>query len=191
MGDSYGVPSFGLRVVGALAALFIFACGLIVLLLSLEALGAEQGTVLFVGKALTYTGFGAVVIGWKWPYALLRPAKRLLQPLKSASGPQSSSEASLLRSPIQRALFVGGCFALVPWVGMRLFREIWRSAGVDDYLRNVLVAPLAPWFESGWWWHTKLEWYDWPVLPALVALALAYLWPYTGARIVEWIRSGR
>jgi hypothetical protein len=96
-----------------------------------------------------------------------------------------------LRSPVQRGLFVVGCIGLVPWFLLRLVRELWRSAGVFDYLHNVFAQPIVPWFEPGWWWYAMLEWHDWPVVPALIALALSMAWPHTGARVVAWVRGNQ
>ena len=187
------------RFAGAVAAFVVFACVLVALLAVLDASGASDRTVLFIGKAFTYSGFGALVIGWKWPQAVLGPFKRLVAAIFRSSsakdnlkgaGPSAPSVLDTrLHSQAQRALFSLGCIGLLPWLFMRLVRELWRSAGIHDYLRSVFIQPLSPWFESGWWWHTKLEWYDWPVLPSLAAMVLAFAWPYTAARVVAWIRG--
>ena len=89
------------------------------------------------------------------------------------------------------AQFTLACLGMVPWLFMRLARELWRSSGAADYVHSVFVEPISPWFESGWWWYTKLEWYDWPVLPSLVGLCLAFAWSYTGERLMAWIRGAK
>ncbi|MDB5860523.1 MAG: hypothetical protein JWQ76_4212 [Ramlibacter sp.] len=188
------------RLTGAVVAFVGFACALAALLAVLDAQGASKSTVVYVGKLFTYSGFGIVFIGWRWPGAVLRPFNRLIPRsvrfnssqthLGAARAlPSGGVEGQLLRSPLQRGLIVLGCISLVPWIFMRAVREIGRSSDISDYLRSVLVAPLSPWFESGWWWYTKLEWYDWPVLPALVAFVLAFAWPYTGAHVIAWVRG--
>lgn len=92
-----------------------------------------------------------------------------------------------LSTPIQRGLFLVGCLGLIPWVAMRLIRELWLSAGLADYARNVFTQPVAPWFESAWWWYSRLEWYDWPTRPSLCLIGLALAWPRTGALLVNWV----
>jgi hypothetical protein len=193
-------PTRNLRFIGAVVAFIIFACLLAAVLVALDAGGASQATVLFVGKALTYSVFGVILVGWKWPQAILGPFKRLFVSLASAGDisagstqnevwPHQRGLRKHLRSPLQRALFSAACLGLVPWMVMRLIRELWRSSGTSDYLRSVFVEPLSPWFESGWWWYTKLAWYDWPVLPSLAGVCLAFAWPHTGARLVAWVRG--
>jgi len=95
----------------------------------------------------------------------------------------------LLRTSIQRGLFATASFGLAPWFFMRFLSEFWHSSGVTDYLRNVFVEPISPWFESGWWQYAMLEWYDWLVLPSIGVFFLAFVWPYTGARLAEWVRG--
>lgn len=190
-------PTRAMRFVGAVFTFVIFVSVLLALLFTLEAAGTAERTILFIGKAFTYAGFGALVIGWKWPQTVLCPFKRLLPatsagstaPVKgSLSGPAQGS-AKLLTSSLERALFALSCLALMPWLFMRLVRELWQSSDAADYIRQVFIRPLSPWFESGWWWYARLEWYDWPVLPSLLGLCLAFAWPHTGARLVAWIRG--
>lgn len=97
--------------------------------------------------------------------------------------------ARRLRSPVQRGLFLFGCFGLVPWFLFRVIRELWQSAGVRDYLRYVFLEPIKPWIESGWWWFMASEWYDWSFLPSLILIAVSFLWPYTGSKLVKWVRG--
>jgi hypothetical protein len=94
-----------------------------------------------------------------------------------------------LKTPAQKTLFVLGCFGLCPWIVKRAIIEIWNSDGPKDYMNQVMVQPISPWFDSGWWWSTKLEWYDWPVLPSICLLALAFVWPYTGGNLLKWIKG--
>ncbi len=192
-------PTRTLRFAGAIVAFVIYASALVALLVTLEVAGTAQKTILFVGKAFTFAGLGALVIGWKWPEAVLLPFKRLLSAASgitrlptlegSASSPTRGGLHTFLNSVVQRALFALGCLGLVPWLLIRVVRELWRSSGTADYMRSVFIEPLSPWFESGWWWYTKLQWYDWPVLPSLVGLGLAFTWPYTAARLVAWVRG--
>lgn len=193
-------PSRTQRFVGAIVAFIIFVCALLAVLAALDAGRAGERTVLFVGKAFTYSGFGIILVGWKWPHAVLGPFRRLFASVGSESGGSAFpvqdkisgiqlSQKMHLGSPLQRGLFAAACLGLTPWFFMRLTRELWRSAGASDYLSNVFVKPLSPWFEPGWWWYTRLEWYDWPVLPSLVGLCLAFAWPHTGARLVSWVRG--
>lgn len=70
---------------------------------------------------------------------------------------------------------------------MRLVRELAVSSGLDDYLYNVTIRPIAPWFSSDWYWYALMPWYDVPVLPGLVCIALALSWRWTGARLARWI----
>ena len=95
----------------------------------------------------------------------------------------------LLVLPIQRGIFAVSLLGMVPWLLMRALRELWRSAGAADFVRQAIIAPLSPWFEFEWWWYKKLEWYDWPVLPSLVGIGISVLWPFTFARLIAWIRG--
>ena len=90
----------------------------------------------------------------------------------------------------QRLLFVLACFALVPWVWMRLIRELWTSDGVLDYLGNVFVTPVIAWFGNGWWELGVLAWYDCLLVPTLFGLLIVLLWPFTAQRIITWVRIG-
>jgi hypothetical protein len=192
-------PSRALRFVGAVVAFAVLVCAVTALVVAVESSGASDQTVRFLIKAFTYSGFGAAVIGWKWPHAVLSPFKHLLalftqrgSRLGANHGTNASAASPLdsrLRSSVQRSLFAIGCIGLVPWMLMRVLRELKYSNGLRDYLLSVFVDPLSPWFESGWWWQTMLRWYDWPVLPCLVAICLAFAWPYTGARVVAWVRG--
>lgn len=195
-------PTRPQRFAGAAIALIISIGALVATLLILEASGIDERTTLFVSKAFTYSCLGVAMIGWKWPQTVFAPFKRLLASVVSASANTAGSiqiEASIpqsgirkyLSTPLQRGLFAAACFGLVPWFFMRLIRELWRSAGFSDYLKSVFVAPVSPWLGSGWWWYTELEWYDWPVLPSLIGLGLAFTWPHTGGRLVEWVRGSK
>lgn len=195
-------PTRTLRFAGAAIALIIAVGALVATLLALEASGVDQRTTLFVSKALTYSCLGFAMIGWRWPQAVFAPFKRLLTLVASAgrnSTERLQDEASIaqsgisryLRTPIQRGIFAVACVGLVPWFLMRLIGELWRSDGLADYLRNTFVAPLSPWFESDSWWYTNLEWYDWTVLPAVIGFFLAFTWPRTGGRLVEWVRDSK
>lgn len=195
-------PTRPQRFAGAAIALIISIGALVATLLILEASGVDERTTLFVSKAFTYSCLGVAMIGWKWPQAVFAPFKRLLASVVSAcknSTEKIQDEVSTtqsgirrnLRTPLQRGIFAAACSGLVPWVFMRLISELWRSDGFADYLRNTFVAPVSPWFESGWWWYTKLEWYDWTVLPSLIGFCLAFTWPRTGGRLVEWVRGSK
>lgn len=190
-------PTRAMRFVGAVVAFVIFVSALLALLFALEAASTAERTILFIGKAFAYAGFGALVIGWKLPQTVLHPFRRLLPASAGLSvsvdgfpsGPTRGGSAKLLTSSLERALFALSCLGLVPWLFMRLVPELWQSSDAADYMRQVFVRPLSPWFESGWWWYTQLEWYDWPVLPSLLGLSLAFGWSYTGARLIAWIRG--
>lgn len=90
----------------------------------------------------------------------------------------------------QRLLFTLACVALIPWVLVRLVRELWVSAGVRDYLENVFVTPVAAWFGYGWLRVDYLSWYDILFLPALVALLIVIVWPVVVNPVLTWIRQG-
>lgn len=96
-----------------------------------------------------------------------------------------------LRTSIQRFLFVFGVFGLVPWFFFRIVAGTWRVRGVPRYLEYAVVEPIAPWFKGEWWWYAQLEWYDWPVLPSLFLVVLAFIWPYGPARVVAWVSGSR
>jgi hypothetical protein len=194
-------PRLLLRIVGAAFAFFVFVVALVAILGAMDSLGVNQETILFIGKGFTYTGFGVTFVGWKWPRQILAPVIFLARKVFRKSSDNGNSTigadrgrnltgvARTLEEPIQRGLFAAACMSLVPWVCMRLIREIGRSSDIKDYLHSVFLKPISPWFESGWWWYTRLEWYDWPVLPAVLAISLAFSWPYTGARIFAWVRN--
>jgi hypothetical protein len=195
-------PTQNQRLLGASIALIMFVGVLIATLLALEATAADDRTIHFVSQAFTYSGLGAAMVGWKWPQAVFAPFKRLLALLIKVRGNSAGTlhvDASIsqsgirkiLSTPLQRGLFAVACFGLGPWFFMRFIRELWRSAGFSDYLESVFVAPVSPWFESGWWWYTQLEWHDWPVLPSLIGLGLALTWPHTGGRLVGWVRGSK
>ena len=197
-------PSLPLRVAGAAFGFAVFVLTLTLILGAMDSLGVAQQTIMFVGKAFTYTGFGVVFIGWKWPRQILAPAIGLTRKLfridsdvntysivATDQGKTPAGLARTLKEPIQRGLFAVACFSLLPWAFMRLIRELWHSSDIRDYFHGAFIRPVSPWFESGWWWYTKLEWYDWPVLPAFMAIFLAFAWPYTGARILAWVRNAK
>ena len=192
------------RLAAASVCLLAYLVLLVCVIGALDASHVAANTILLVGKGSYGLAFALVIIGWKWPQPVLRPFTSLWRRastragdhgsvLSTASGSelaaQGEQRARWLASSAERTLLVAGCLGLVPWVLFRAFRELWRSAGTSDYLRNVVAAPIVPWFESGWWWYTKLNWYDWPVLPSLVALGLSFLWPYTGAKVTLWVRG--
>lgn len=89
----------------------------------------------------------------------------------------------------QRLLFVLACFALVPWIWMRLIQELWMSDGVLDYLGNVFVTPVVAWVRTGWWELGSLPWYDCIFAPALVVLLVSLAWPVIGRPVLDWIRQ--
>lgn len=95
-----------------------------------------------------------------------------------------------LKYPGQRLLFTLACAALIPWLWMRLVRELWVSSGVRDYLGNVFVLPVAAWVDYGWLGLDNLPWYDSLLAPALVALLIVFLWPITVRRVINWICNG-
>ena len=94
-----------------------------------------------------------------------------------------------LTTRIQRLLFAVGVLGLVPWLALRVIAGTWRIGGVERYLQYAFLEPLSPWFEQGWWWYTELEWYDWPILPSIVFIFLAFIWPYGPAKLVVWVRG--
>ena len=92
----------------------------------------------------------------------------------------------LLSTPFQRAAFVLGILGIAPWVPMRFFRELSFSDGVRDYLSNVFGLPVKLWLGTAW----LGSWYDWLFIPSLCLVAVAFLWPWTGASVWRWIREG-
>jgi len=192
------------RLAAASLCLLAYLVGLVCAIVALEASHVAPNTVLLVAKGSYGLAFALVVMGWKWPLPVLRPfalawrrastradghANHASRSGFSAPSAQSGKGSRWLASTAERALLVAGCIGLSPWLLFRAVRELWRSAGSADYLHNVVAAPITPWFEAGWWWYTRLNWYDWPVLPSLAALALSFLWPYTGAKVSMWIRG--
>jgi hypothetical protein len=129
-----------------------------------------------IGKVLIFIA-PAAVFWW-----LRRSFKRSVYGVISAPGTLDR----LLHSPTQRALFVLACLGLMPWLVVHLVLGLWLSDGAEDYLRSAFVDPFAPWFKSGLFWSIK--WHDWLVLPSIIFLFLAFSWPYTGARLNNWIR---
>ena len=201
-------PTKSIRFIGAIVAFAIFVAGLLAALTALEAAGVSRETLSAIGKAFTYFGVGILFIGWKWPYSVLKPFRKAVpisQSLGSTTGspvevmevsnvakyenPQGGKTGQALASPLQRALFAVSCVSLLPWLFMRVFRELWQSSDITEYLSNVFIAQISPWFESGWWLSSRLHWYDWLVLPAFAVLCLAFSWPHTGARILKWVQG--
>lgn len=93
----------------------------------------------------------------------------------------------MIRPGFARLLAALGCLALLPWLLRRLVGELWLSAGGEDYFRNVFARPVKPWLLADWWWWDAMPWYDALVMPALACIALAIVWPWTGAKVCRWI----
>ena len=75
----------------------------------------------------------------------------------------------------RRVLRLLALLALLPWLYYRAVRGLWLEEGVPGYLRFVFWGPIEPWtMLDKWWWHTMLQPYDWPVLPALLVLAFSF-----------------
>lgn len=186
MNDHSTAPRWTERLAAATLCVVVFIALLVGAMLAMEANGAAPEKVLSFGRMFTYGGFGVAVIGWRWPASVLHPIAWLWE--WSTTGLiQSLGRALVL--PAQRAIFAVGCLGLIPWFCMRAIGELARSEGVRDYMRSAFVRPIAPWFEGNWWWYTKPEWYDWPVLPSMILLVLAYSWPSTVGRLLRWIRG--
>ena len=45
---------------------------------------------------------------------------------------------------------------VMPWHGSLAHRK--TRFRETPYARNVLTAPMTPWFESDWWWSSRIEW---------------------------------
>jgi hypothetical protein len=138
-----------------------------------------------VGSAGGAVVFGLVIAGWRFPkecFAIFRAPLTLAQR-------QGLSASKRLRTPIQRVMFLLSLVVLAPWLVFRAIPEFWRSAGLDEYVRHVFLAPIVGPFTDSWRW--TVEWFDYGFLPAIVLTALAFSWPHTGARLSRWIKEGR
>jgi hypothetical protein len=98
---------------------------------------------------------------------------------------------SRLNTTVQRLIFVIGACAMAPWLLWRAIPGLWNAHGFDGYFDYALARAVRPWFESGWWWYTQLEWYDWTFVPGICFIALAFAWPHGPAKVVTWIRGPR
>lgn len=94
-----------------------------------------------------------------------------------------------LDTQAQRALLAVGCLGLMPWFAFRIVAGTWQVWGIKNYFDYAFIQPFAPWFESGWWWYTMLNWYDWPNLPSFALICTALLWPLGPARLFDWIKG--
>lgn len=185
-GDSRDkAASFGLRLVGATVALVIFTVVLLAFLLALESFGTRKSTLNWLVKAFTYSSFGIVYIGWKWPYSVVRPLRAAGAFIVAAAKQEIRTR---LLEPVQRVLFVVGLAALCPWLFARAIPEIWDSTSIREYSRSVFYPVLSTLFEVGRWGYEP-HWVDWLVLVSLVCLALAFTWSWTGSRLVRWVRG--
>lgn len=141
-----------------------------------------------LGKAFGPVAFGFALAGWRLPRETLRivssPYSRF-----AARPARGKSLSTRFQTPIQRALFVVGCAGLAPWFFFTAVRQLWRSEGLLDYLRNVLLFPVKYWFDGQWEW--RYEWYDYSFLPSAIAIVLATVWPWTAAPILRWIKGAQ
>ena len=179
------------RLIAALVMFGFVAIALALAVAAMDAAGYSQHEIVATGKFLSYMGIGQIFIAWKWPivvYWLFRHAKSDQNNLNHSSGRLKHFIERTLSSRIQRLLFVLGTLGLLPWGFMRLVRETWRSHGLPAYLESVLISPITPWFQLERW-YTWVEWFDWPRLPAVVTIAAAFAWPYTFAKVIDWVQS--
>ena len=96
-----------------------------------------------------------------------------------------------LPTPTQRVLFVLACGSLAPWAIVRTLGAFDRCRLGDDCVRWFTAGPAAAWGLGRWIGYGSAEWWDVPVLPGLLVLALAFCWGFSGRRVWEWIRAAR
>jgi hypothetical protein len=175
----------GMRLVGAVVALAVFALLLTALLVTMSLVGASEKAALYVGKAFTYSAVGALFIGWKWPHTVVSPFQRTVVLLLAWV---QRTVSTRLVAPVQRGLFLVAAFTLWPWAIARLVPELWESSSVRQYLRSVFYPVFSTVFEVSRWGYEP-AWYDWLVAIGIVCFALAFAWPWTGARMLVWVRG--
>lgn len=176
-----------IHLLGAFVALTVFAALLTVSLALMAWAGATDKTLLFVGKAFTYTGVGAFFIGWKWPYTILVPFRNAGKRLFAAT---QRVLAQKLLTPVQRGLFAVSVIGVLPWLSVRLVPELWESSNAKEYLKSVFYPVVSPMVDIDRWGFYEAQWYDWFALLSIPCFILAFAWPSTGARLLRWIRSG-
>jgi hypothetical protein len=171
-----------MRLADGTLALGYFAVAMTILIAVLSLFGVTDRNLYFVARASSLTGFAACVVGWKWPYTVLRPIGWAVTFVPSLL-------ASKLTTPIQRGFFAFGVLALPPWLIGRVLAEIGHSGSVKEYFRSVFYPLASTVANLGYWDRYDPEWYDWFAALAILAFLLAFAWPYTGARLIGWIRG--
>lgn len=92
-------------------------------------------------------------------------------------------------SQLERAAFVLGLLGLAPWLIFRAIPAIYYAHGLSDWLQRSIIDPINIWSADKY--QSKVEWYDWTLLPGVIVCASAIVWPFIGQRVVNWIRYGR
>ena len=177
------VPTHAMRCAGMIAASIVLTATSAALVTLLDAVGTPEKTISLISRILIFSGPGIAMLGWRWPETAIFPFRQKIPVVRAVPG----RLGKLLHSPIQRALFVLGGFGLLPWFFMHPLRQLRYNDGVTDYLYRAFVDPFMPWFEFGSFY--MFGWYDWLALPCLVSFLLAFSWPHTGARLINWIRN--
>ena len=189
-------PTTHRRLAGAASMAAVVICLIIAFSFYLDSAGSSGQSVSRATSFFTYMGIGAILIGWKYPNHVLWPLRSLSSRSKQNQDgslvPSSHTQRApqrLLGSTVQRALFAAGVAGLVPWFAMRVIRQLWTSHGLANYLSDAILDPLFFWFNPDPWWDLGVPWYDRVALPSFCLLLLAIAWPWTGARLLSWVRA--
>lgn len=140
--------------------------------------GVRENTIVRVTTAFAAPLAGLLFAGWKKPQLFLGPICRVPDWL-----------ASNLTAKAQRALFLLGALATLPWIGLRVFGSAWRTSTIHGYVHDAYYPLLNTVLNVGAWYEPA--WCDWLMLLAIAAFALAFLWRPVVSPLLRWVHGSK